>query len=220
MAIDVGPTRLHHADPGLGEMMDGAQQEIFRGHEVGVEYGDELAFRGLHTFRQGPRLIAFAVAAMVIADWASPGGIALDQVAGDGLGFVRRIIEHLNVELVRRVIHAANRVQQPLDDEPLVKDGKLDGHPRKIGEMAGGIGGALLPMLVIKIDQDVAMHAVGCQQDQDHEIRDQQGHIEGIGLVEALEGGIEKVVPNILTEAVRHHERRSGVDRNRNKGAI
>ena len=83
VAIDVGPTRLHHADPGLGEMMDGAQQEILRGHEVGVEYGDELAFRGLHTFGQGPRLIAFAVVAMVIADWASPGSISLDQVAGD-----------------------------------------------------------------------------------------------------------------------------------------
>ena len=47
IAVDVRPARLHHADLGIGEVMDGAQQKIFRRREVGVENGDEFAFRCL-----------------------------------------------------------------------------------------------------------------------------------------------------------------------------
>ncbi len=43
MAVDVRPARLHHADAGVGEMVHGLAQKIFRGNEVCVKDGDELA---------------------------------------------------------------------------------------------------------------------------------------------------------------------------------
>ncbi len=78
VAIDVGPPRLHHADPWIREVMDGAQQKILRGREVGVKDSDELALRCLQTLGQRPRLEAFAIGAVIVADRISQCGITLD----------------------------------------------------------------------------------------------------------------------------------------------
>ena len=50
MPVDVRPAGLHHANRRIGELMDRPQQEIFRGHEVGVEDGYEFSLGGLHAF--------------------------------------------------------------------------------------------------------------------------------------------------------------------------
>jgi hypothetical protein len=47
------------------------------------------------------------------------------------------------------------------------------------------------------------VHAVRCQQNQDNEVGNQQRRIERIGVIEALEGLVKKVLPEILTEAAR-----------------
>ena len=47
IAVDVGPARLHHADLGIGEVVDHSHQPVGRGSEVGVEDGDELALGAL-----------------------------------------------------------------------------------------------------------------------------------------------------------------------------
>ena len=67
IAVDVGPAGLHHADLRIGEVMDRAQQKIFRRREVGVEDGDELALGRLQALGQRARLVAFAIGAMVIS---------------------------------------------------------------------------------------------------------------------------------------------------------
>ena len=47
IAVQVAPARLHHADLRIGEIVDGARQEIGRRAEVGVEDRDEFAGGGL-----------------------------------------------------------------------------------------------------------------------------------------------------------------------------
>ena len=136
----------------------------------------------------------------------APRGVVLDQAARDGLGFVGRIVEHLHIELVERILQAADRIQQALDHELLVENGKLHRHPRQIRKVPGRLGGAILPVLVIKIDQHVAVHAVRGQQDQHDEVGDQQRHVKGIGVVEAPECGVEKMLANVLADAPRGHE--------------
>ena len=94
---------------GIGEVMDGAHQEIFRRNEVGVEDGDELALRRLQPFLQRARLEAFAIGAMVIGDRIAQRGIALDQALRDDLdGLVGRIVEHLDIELLARILQLAD----------------------------------------------------------------------------------------------------------------
>jgi hypothetical protein len=59
VAVDVRPARLHHSDFRIGEVVNGAQQKVRWGHEVGVEDGDEFAPGGPHALGERSRLVAF-----------------------------------------------------------------------------------------------------------------------------------------------------------------
>jgi hypothetical protein len=64
-------------------------------------------------------------------------------------------------------------------------------------------------MLVVKINKLVAMHSIKRQQNQDNEVGNQQQHVEGVGLIQALEGGIEKMGLHVMAKPVRFHQRAS-----------
>src|SRR5712692_479633 len=114
VAIDVSPARLHHANPGNGEVVDGSQQKVFRRSEIGVEDGNEFTLGRLHPFSQCSRLEAFAVRTVMVADGMAQRGIALDQTAGNLDGLVGGVVEHLNVEFLSRIFQLADGIKQPL----------------------------------------------------------------------------------------------------------
>ncbi len=66
----------------------------------------------------------------MVADVVPEGGVALDHRLRCVHGFVRGIIQHLDVELLARIIQAAYRFHQPVHHELLVEDGKLHGDAR------------------------------------------------------------------------------------------
>ena len=63
-AVEVAPARLHHAQLGVGEVVDGALEKVGGRHEVGVEDGDQFTFGRGHTCGQGAGLVAGAVGAV------------------------------------------------------------------------------------------------------------------------------------------------------------
>ena len=44
------------------------------------------------------------------------------------------------------------------------------------------------------------MRAVRSEQDKNDEIRDEQRHVEGVGVIQAFESGIEKMLANVLSD--------------------
>lgn len=58
-------------------------------------------------------------------------------------------------------------------------------------------------MLVIKVDQDVSVDAIRGEQDQDNKIWDEQRHVEGIGVIQALKCWIEKMGLEVVSKAAR-----------------
>src|SRR5437667_12370198 len=188
-------------------MMDRAQQEVLRRDEVRVKDGDELACCGLHPLRQRARLVALSDCTMVIRDRKPTGSISVDHAAGNRLSFVCGIIEHLDIEFLKRVIQSADGVQQPLDYKPFIKNRELDRNPRELRELATRLDRVVLLVLVIEIDQYVALDAVRGKQDENHKRRHQQGQIEGVGVIKLLESPIEKMLPNVLRESARGHKR-------------
>src|SRR5579864_2423872 len=64
-------------------------------------------------------------------------------------------------------------------------------------EVRRGFHGGVLAVLVIQVHEDVAVHAVACQQDQNDEIWDEQCQIEAVHVIEAAERGVQKVLANV-----------------------
>ncbi len=49
VAVQIAPARLHHAHRRIGEVVDGARQEVRRRDEIGIENRHHFAGRGLQT---------------------------------------------------------------------------------------------------------------------------------------------------------------------------
>jgi hypothetical protein len=69
-------------------------------------------------------------------------------------------------------------------------------------QMDSSIGGAVFLVLVIKIDQNVAMHSVSGQQDEHNEIRNQQCPIKRVGVVKPLKSLIQKMLAEHRPDAL------------------
>ncbi len=127
VAVEVGPAGLHHADLGLGEVMDDLHEPVGRRHKVGVEDGDELAFGDLEAGIERAGFEAVTVGAVNVDDGVAEGGVAVDDGRGDVCGFVGGVVEDLDFELFARILHGADGFDEAVDDELLVEDGQLDG---------------------------------------------------------------------------------------------
>ena len=110
------------------------------------------------------RFVALAIGAMVIDDVVAQRGIALDHAARHLDRLVGRVVEHLDLQLLARIFHLADAVHQAVDHVLLVEDRQLDGDLRQLGEMRWRIGDFILAMLVIEIDELIAVHSVKRQE--------------------------------------------------------
>ena len=112
----------------------------------------------------------------------------------------------MDIEFLKRVIQSADGIQQPLNYKPFIKNRELDRNPRELRELATRLDRVVLLVLVIEIDQYVAVYAIRGEQDENHEIRNQQRQIEGVGVIKILESLIEKMLANVLPESAREHK--------------
>ena len=136
VSVDVTPAGLHHADLGIHEMGHAPAQELGTRNKIGIEDGDQLASRRLETGGQGAGLEARPIVAMQVVDVEAFLALALDQ-RGDQLdGLVGRVVEHLDLQPVARIVDTAHGLDQPLRDVLFVEDRQLDGDDRP----ARGIG--------------------------------------------------------------------------------
>ena len=113
-----------------------------------------------------------------------------DESARHGDGFIRRIVKHLDFQLLARIVQPAHRLQQAINHKLLIENGKLHRDPRQFREFLGRLSSAVLLILVIEIYQRVAMNSIRREQNQHKKIRHQQCHVKGIGVVKALKRSI------------------------------
>src|ERR1039458_1361965 len=132
----------------------------------------------------------------------SQRGKAIHQNAGDLHGFVGGIVEQLNVKFFFWIVEPADSVEQSLHDVLLVKNGQLHGDARQVVEARRGLRSLVLFVLVIKIDQPVAVRSVRRQNDEHDEIGNQQRQVKRIDLVETLESLVQKMLAKIRPQAL------------------
>ena len=201
VAIDVRPARLHHPDLRIGKVVDSAQQKIFRRSKVSVKDRNEVALRRLQPVRECSRFKALALVAMNVSNRETFCRVMLNQASRHRLGFIRGIVQHLDIELVLRILELADRIQQPLNYKLLIEDGKLHSHTRQFLEPGRRLAGAVPAVLIIKINQHIPVHAIRRQQNKHDEIWNQQRHIESIGAIQPTKSRIEEMLVKVLRDA-------------------
>ena len=210
VAVEVGPAGLHHADLGLGEVMDDLHEPVGRRNEVGVEDGDELAFGDFEAGVERSGLEAVTIGAMDVDDVVAEGGVAVDDGRGDLLGLVGGVVEHLDFELLARVLDGADGFDEAVDDELLVEDGQLDGDRGQLVEVPGRVGVVVLPVLEVLVAHRVAVDAVEGEENHHREVGQQHAGVEEVPVVEALEGLVGVLHFEVMAEAALRREGKEG----------
>ena len=91
---------------------------------------------------------------------------------GNLRGLVRRVVQHLNLEQLARVVDLAHGIDQPVGDVHLVEDGKLDRHPRQhLRRRQRGRHVALV--FHVKIHKVIPVPAVDGEDAQNEEVQDE-----------------------------------------------
>ena len=85
-------------------MGHGGAQEIGPGDEVGVEDGHQLAAGGALAGLERPGLETGAFDAVQVMDVETLDALALDEIGDDRAGLVGRVVEHLDLEAIARVV--------------------------------------------------------------------------------------------------------------------
>src|SRR6266704_6761928 len=78
-------------------------------------------------------------------------------------------------------------IQLPIYNERYVVERKLYSYLRPVGRLAG-FGGDIGAMLGVAINQPIAMETVGREHSQDQEVRDHDGQVECVELINSAEG--------------------------------
>src|SRR5947208_3373337 len=103
----MSPAGLDHADLGVGEEMDGALEEVWLRNEISIENTNELALRGSQTGLERARLKTSPVGPVDQLD-VEPATLQFRDARGRQLpGVVGRVVQHLDLEQVFRVIDLA-----------------------------------------------------------------------------------------------------------------
>jgi hypothetical protein len=168
--VDVPPTGLHHRDLRIREVMDRSLQEVRGRDEIRVEDGDELAARDPHPGLERAGLVAGTIGAVEVLDVDALQGRPAHGELGDAGGLIGRVVEHLDLEAVPRVIDAADRLHQPLDDVHLVVNRELDRDDGQFLEPSRRHRHLVL-VLHVDVDKVVAVPPVGGEHDEDEEVR-------------------------------------------------
>lgn len=148
---------------------------------------------------------------MDVLDGVAKGSVAGDDGGGNLLGFIGGVVEDLDLQLVLGVVHGADGFDEAIDDELLIEYGELDGDPRQFVEEAGWCAGGILAVLEVEVAECVAMDAIDGEQDHYGEIGQEDGGVEGVPVIEVLEGlvgilhGLE-----VVAESVVGHEAEQG----------
>jgi len=170
-SIQMPPAGLDHADFRIGEKMDRLLKQVWRRDEIGIENANKLTGSRFETDCERTGLESGPVDAMNQLNIEA----ALPQFFGARSShlarIVGRIVQHLDLQTIARVIQFADRAQQSLDHINFVEDGQLHGHDRQFFKSAGRHG-LPFPILEKKVNNKIAVDAVSRKADEHAEITD------------------------------------------------
>jgi hypothetical protein len=171
VTVQVRPPRLHHSNARIGEVIDCATQEVGGRHKVGVEHSDELAGRVCEAFLQGPGFEAMAIRAVAVFDVISLRLPLRHKRFRKRVCLVSRVVEHLHLQQLARVIHLERLLNEALHHVLFVVQRQLDGDAGQLLPARGRAVLELAPVFQITPDHLVAVHAEHGEDNEHAEVR-------------------------------------------------
>src|SRR5271166_144344 len=208
--VEIRPARLHNADLGVGEEVDGAHQEIRWDDKIGVEDGNQLPAGRLHACLQGARFEARAVAAVKVLDRQTGGGVFGDQALSEGMGVVGGVVQDLYLQKLARVIHLADGFYEALDHVAFVEERKLDGDAGKLRKSARGFQRNPPLMLAVLTNHFKPVAAVTRQHHQHGEVRDQNHPVKELEMMDIAKRVVENRVDQLVCGGTGGERQRGG----------
>ena len=126
LAVQMCPPRLRHRDRRILEEVDQVSDDRRGRNEIRIEHQHEFAFRAFHPGLERARFVTLAVFSVDIGDIEPLFTQRIALGARERRRRVGRVVQHLNLETVVRIVDACCRVDQTLHDEHLVEHRQLD----------------------------------------------------------------------------------------------
>src|SRR5450631_1135754 len=135
-------------------------EPFFRGNKISIEDGDKFAGRDAQTLIQSARFEAVAIDPVNVDDPVAERLIKLHSRLGNLHRVIGGIVQYLDFQLISGILEIATGLDQAIDDELLVEDGELQGDGRELCKMRLWLSHRVLPVLVVAVNQLIAMDAV------------------------------------------------------------
>jgi hypothetical protein len=120
--------------------------------------------------------------------------VTFDAGSSDLASFVGGIIEDLDVEEFARIVEKRDSVDEALDDVAFVEDGELYSNLWPVGDRRRWSGN-IFAVGVVYVEQDVAVQAIHCEDEENDEVGNHHRKIEGVGVIDTAEGAVGDFVP-------------------------
>jgi hypothetical protein len=145
-AVEVPPTRLNHPDIVIGEIMNRFLQKVRVRDEVGIENEQIVTLREPRPIFQSSCLVAGPIRPVDVLGIETAYFQLLDARPADFDGFVRRIIQKLDLHFIFRIIQGGDGPKQAVDHMHFIENRQLDGHKRQVFEQF--LGFRMLPRVL------------------------------------------------------------------------
>jgi len=129
--VEMSPTSLNTSDVGLGETRNSHLEELGLRDKVGIEDGKELSASLSGSNHEGTSLEVGTRTTSEMSE-LDLGGLSetLDAFGNNLGGSIGRVIENLDLELLRRIVELQTALDETLNDVAFVVNGKLDSDGR------------------------------------------------------------------------------------------
>jgi len=179
----MAPTRLNHSHLRISEKVDGALEQVRLRHKIGIENANEFAGGGLEANSQCAGFESGTIHAVNQLDIEPARPQFLGTRDSNFACVVCRIVEHLDLEPVARIIEPADRAQEPLHHVDFIKDRQLHCNLGQLLEAASRHWFAL-PVLKEKVNDEITMDSVRRETDEHGEITGRPNHVAEASLHE------------------------------------
>src|SRR5437667_4485499 len=177
----MAPARLDHADFRIGEKMNGALEQVRLGHEIGIQDTNKFAISRFEPDGESACFEPGTIDAVNQLDVEAALAQLIRTSGGQLARIIGRVVQHLDLKTISRIIEFADRAKEALHHVNLIKNWQLHRDLRQSRKLPRRNGFAL-PVLEKEVDDEVTMNSVSGKTNQYAQVADRPDKVSEASL--------------------------------------